>query len=172
MNFICIFVWALKFFSHRLIPVKGMGATQFYKCSFAGSGKIVDALIVQKKVLLAQRNLTDPLLNLILQYLLLNIFGANMPFCFSLKNCLHYHSFPCHWNVLPLLPYRPLSHIIWKLSLFTCRHSGFPGGSDGKESDYNVGNPSLILVLGRLPREGNGYSLQYSCLGNFVDRGA
>ena len=46
-----------------------------------------------------------------------------MPFCFSLKNCLHYHSFPCHWNVLPLLSCRPLSHIIWKLSSFICHHS-------------------------------------------------
>ena len=26
--------------------------------------------------------------------------------------------------------------------------------------------------LGRFPREGNGTSLQYSCLGNLMDRGA
>ena len=39
----------------------------------------------------------------------------------------------------------------------------FPGGSDGKESVCNKGNPSLILGLGRSPGEGNGYSLQYSC---------
>ena len=39
----------------------------------------------------------------------------------------------------------------------------FPGGSDGKESVCNKGNPSLILGLGRSPGEGSGYSLQYSC---------
>ena len=35
-------------------------------------------------------------------------------------------------------------------------HSGFPGGSDGKESAYNAGNLGLIPGLGRSPREGNG----------------
>ena len=43
---------------------------------------------------------------------------------------------------------------------------GFPGGSDGKESACNAGDPGLIPGLGRSPGEGNGYSLQYSCLGN------
>ena len=48
--------------------------------------------------------------------------------------------------------------------------SGFPGGSDGKESAYNAGDPGLILGLGRSPGEGNGNSLQHSCLGNLMDR--
>ena len=43
---------------------------------------------------------------------------------------------------------------------------GFPGGSDGKESACNAGDMGLIPGLGRSPREGNGYPLQYSCLGN------
>ena len=38
--------------------------------------------------------------------------------------------------------------------------SGFPGGSAGKESTCNVGNPSLIPGLGRSPGEGNSYPLQ------------
>ena len=42
----------------------------------------------------------------------------------------------------------------------------FPGGSDGKESACNAGDYCLISVLGRSPREGNGNSLQYSCLEN------
>ena len=45
-------------------------------------------------------------------------------------------------------------------------------GSDGKESSCNVGELGLIPGLGRSPGEGNGYSLQYSCLENSVDRGA
>ena len=48
----------------------------------------------------------------------------------------------------------------------------FPGGSDGKASVYNAGNPGSIPGSGRSPGEGNGYPLQYSCLGNPVDRGA
>ena len=43
---------------------------------------------------------------------------------------------------------------------------GFPGGSDGKESTYNVGNLGSIPRLGRNPGEGNGNPLQYSCLEN------
>ena len=49
---------------------------------------------------------------------------------------------------------------------------GFPGGSDGKESDCSVGDLSSIPGLGRSPREGNGNPLQYSCLENPMDRGA
>ena len=41
---------------------------------------------------------------------------------------------------------------------------GLPGGSDGKGSAYNVGDPGSIPGLGRSPGEGNGNPLQYSCL--------
>ena len=37
---------------------------------------------------------------------------------------------------------------------------GFHGGSDDKESAYNVGDQSSIPGLGRSPGEGNGYTLQ------------
>ena len=47
-----------------------------------------------------------------------------------------------------------------------------PGGSDGKESACNAGDPGSIPGLGRSPGEGIGYPLQCSCLGNPVDRGA
>jgi len=36
---------------------------------------------------------------------------------------------------------------------------GFPGGSDGKESACNAGDPGSILGLGRSPGEGNGNPL-------------
>ena len=49
---------------------------------------------------------------------------------------------------------------------------GFPGGSDGKESACNAGDPSLIPGSGRSTGERNGNSLQYSCLENYMDRGA
>ena len=48
----------------------------------------------------------------------------------------------------------------------------FLGGSDGRASDYNVGDPGSILGLGRSSGEGNGNSLQYSCLENPMDGGA
>ena len=43
---------------------------------------------------------------------------------------------------------------------------GFPGGSDGKESAYNVGDLGSIPGLGRSPGGGHGNLLQYSCLEN------
>ena len=49
---------------------------------------------------------------------------------------------------------------------------GFPRSSVGKESACNVGDPGSIPGSGRSPGEGNGKPLQYSCLGNPMDRGA
>ena len=49
---------------------------------------------------------------------------------------------------------------------------GFPGGSDGKESACNAGDPGSIPGLGRPLKEGNIEPLQYSCLENPMDRGA
>ena len=45
----------------------------------------------------------------------------------------------------------------------------FPDGSDSKESACNVGDPGLIPGLGRYPRKGRGYPLQYSGLENSTD---
>ena len=49
---------------------------------------------------------------------------------------------------------------------------GFPGGSDGKESAWNVGDLGLIPRLGRSPEEEQGNPLHYSSLENHTDRGA
>ena len=46
---------------------------------------------------------------------------------------------------------------------------GFPGGSDGKASVCNAGDPGSIPGLGRSAGEGNGSPLQYSCLENPMD---
>ena len=43
---------------------------------------------------------------------------------------------------------------------------GFPGGSDGKESDCSAGDSSLIPGSRGFPGKRNGYPLQYSCLEN------
>ena len=47
-----------------------------------------------------------------------------------------------------------------------------PGGSNGKASAYNADGPGSISRWGRSPGEGNGNTLQYSCLKNSVDRRA
>ena len=52
---------------------------------------------------------------------------------------------------------------------------GFPGGLVVKNLSANAGDArdvGSIPGLGRSPGEGNGNPLQYSCLGNSMDRGA
>ena len=49
---------------------------------------------------------------------------------------------------------------------------GFPAGSDGKESASSVGDLGSVPGSERSPGEGNGNPLRYSCLENFIDRGA
>ena len=109
---------------------------------------------------------------------------------------------PCpafHQEVSSLLEQLPLSFVFvlqrevfpWprtvSLVLFLCiRYTGsclihlqpqitkqvFPGGSVGKESSCNAGDPGSIPGSGRFSGEGNANPLQYSCLGNPMDRGA
>ena len=49
---------------------------------------------------------------------------------------------------------------------------GFPGGSVVKNQPANAGDKGLIPGSGRSPGEGSGNPLQYSCLGNSMERGA
>ena len=48
---------------------------------------------------------------------------------------------------------------------------GFPGGSMVKNPPASVGNAGLIPELEGSFGKGNGNPLQYSCLGNHMDRG-
>ena len=51
-------------------------------------------------------------------------------------------------------------------------NSVFPGGSVVKNLPADAGDAGSILGLGRSLGEGNDNALQYSCLGNPMDRGA
>ena len=53
-----------------------------------------------------------------------------------------------------------------------CKKWGFPGGSDGKESANNTGDPGSIPGSGRSPGEGNDYPCQCSSLENSMGSGA
>ena len=57
----------------------------------------------------------------------------------------------------------------WDVMVFTM---GFPGGSVMKTAPANAGDASAIPGLGGSPGEGNGNSLQYSCLEHPTDGGA
>jgi len=72
-------------------------------------------------------------------------------------------------------------HVFYRMSLnfnfssvvlmFRLGIMGFPGGSDGKESACNVGDPGSIPGSEKSAGKGNGNPLQYSCLENSMDRG-
>ena len=65
--------------------------------------------------------------------------------------------------------YNILFFIFWNIVHLQCR---IPGGSDGKQSACSTGDSDLIPGLGRSTGEENGNPLQYSCLGNPMERGA
>ena len=74
--------------------------------------------------------------------------------------------------MVPLVP-----TLTMELHAFAILHQviigwGFAGGSDSKESACSVGDLGSTPGLGRFPRERKGYSLQYSCLENSMDREA
>ena len=73
-------------------------------------------------------------------------------FCLShhLIKCLNYPSFKSKYEII----------------------MGFPGGSVVKNSPTHAGDVGSIPGSGRVPGEGNGNPLQYSCLRNPIDRGA
>ena len=49
---------------------------------------------------------------------------------------------------------------------------GFPGGSAVKHPPHKTGDADSVPGLGRSLGEGNGNPLQYSCVGDPMDRGA
>ena len=78
-----------------------------------------------------------------------------------------------HWkSPSPHLP-TPRPDLKNRLSFCHLRfslHFYIPGSSDGKESACNAGDLGSIPGSGRWPGEGNGNSLQYSCLEKSMDR--
>ena len=71
-------------------------------------------------------------------------------------------------EILGHLHYHYSEFFFWKVAYL----QSFLGGSDGKESTCNAGDPGSIPGLGRSCGEGNGNPLLYSCMENPMDRGA
>ena len=80
-----------------------------------------------------------------------------------------------------IILFKAFSHIIFEM--YTCNDiiglkdkihniKDFPGGLVVMNPRVNTGDVDLIPGWGRSPVEGNGNSVQYSCLGNPTNRGA
>ena len=61
--------------------------------------------------------------------------------------------------------------MLYKFTHAKGEEQDFPGGSEVKVSAHNAGDLGSIPGLGRFPGEGNGNSLQYSCLDDPMDGG-
>ena len=81
----------------------------------------------------------------------------------SMTRLLHIHCFG--GSFLKILPSFQSFNMLFLLlgSLIRVPLSGFPGGSDGKESACKAGGLGSISRSGRSPGEGDGYPLQHSC---------
>ena len=88
-----------------------------------------------------------------------------------LELCLILLSFCFKPSIQKSLLYSVHTHSIFPIFKIGL-HPGFPAGSDGKESACNPGDLGSIAGSRRAPGEGNGNSLQYSCLENSMDGGA
>ena len=76
---------------------------------------------------------------------------------------------------LTYLPLNSRTVNVWQSEmslLLLMDKEGYPCGSDGKESACSTRDLSSIPGSGRSTGESNGNPLQYSCLENFMDRGA
>ena len=71
------------------------------------------------------------------------------------------------WNYL-----KHLSPSIRAIRICELARKGFPAGSVVKNRPANAGDVGSIPGSGRSPEGGHGNPLQYSCLGNPMDRGA
>ena len=106
--------------------------------------------------------------------------------------CVFLYSFPL-WSIILHMISCAIQQdfVVYPISLFACTHTqthtqthththnclyllipNLPGGSISRESTCDAGDPDSIPGRGRSPGEGNGYSLQYPCLGNPMDPGA
>ena len=97
--------------------------------------------------------------------------------CSFPRQTIQYHSNPAY---APTSNAEEAESLIVSLKIFyyfkICKDlyykEGFPGGSWVENPPANAEDAGLIPRLGRSPGEGNGNLLQYSCLGNHMDRGA
>ena len=100
-------------------------------------------------------------------YCFLNFLTSNYKQVFWYEKRERYLVFPIFHQHHIICIHHNFHILIWS----SVRPQDFPGGSDGKESAYNVGDLGSIPGSGRSPGGGHGNLLQYSCLENPMDRG-
>ena len=77
-----------------------------------------------------------------------------------------------HWSILGSCICLLHEDILELYLLVIYINKGLPWWFSGKDLPANAGDTGLIPGSGRFPGGGKGNPLQYSCLGNSMDRGA
>ena len=86
----------------------------------------------------------------------------------------HFPLVPCK-AIEILLPMRKTTTVLQRVQPHKhlgCIFQGLPQWLSGKECACQCGRHRFNAWVGKIPGEGSGNSLQYSCLGNPMDRGA
>ena len=106
---------------------------------------------------------------------------VKVPCFLHLRSCVAWpYSFLFHFfrvehsALVRISLYFPFNSILYGFKIihvFICMCVGFPGGSAIKNPPANAEDVGSIPGSWRSPGEGNGNPLQYSCLGNPMDRG-
>ena len=91
--------------------------------------------------------------------------------CPSRPDCLHSTTDLSKWTTFTLQGRVPGKQNDGNY-IFPVRRKGLPRCFCGKESACQCGRPGFDPEAGKSPGGGNGDPLQYSCLGNPMDRGA
>ena len=99
----------------------------------------------------------------------LGFLGSSSVFC---KDCRKVR--PCSGFPARTSPANSWLCVLTPRRVYVCADTcaGLPGGSAVKNPPAHVGDAGSIPGLGSSPREGNGQSLQCSCLGSSMDREA
>ena len=96
----------------------------------------------------------------------------------SIFPSISYYAQYAHFSKTTSLLHNMNFNLIWiflgfsVVNIYILIHKGFPGGSEVKNPPANARDAVSIPGSGWSPGERNGNPLQYSCLGNPMDRGA
>ena len=149
-------------------PFSNTGLRSIYLTLFSISSFLVPSPWSSVRWILA-------LINLLYLLIFLSCYSC-LYFCFPhwrtfLNFCFNNYIFIAYslWIQSSQISLGLLNWVLWVLHTSL---AGFPGGSVAGNPPADAGDIGLIPGLERAPGEGNGNSLQYSCLGNPVDRGA
>ena len=135
-----------------------------WKCRLKICSTDLEALCCVKYLSLVNWNICEIFTK---RHLTTSITFSKYPYSHKNGNCFRLHHSPS-----PIPPWEPKEVFSLSFCVINMSLRGFPAGSVGRVSASNAVDPGSIPGSGRSPEEGNDNPFLYSCLENFMDRGA